>query len=83
MNTETVKMSTKGQIVIPQGIREEMKADEGTVFSIVSMEDTIILKKMKKPSKEELLRKLDDISKRMQKKLEARGFTEEDFKKID
>ncbi|VVB81041.1 Uncharacterised protein [uncultured archaeon] len=35
MEVETVKMSSKGQIVIPQDIREELHASEGTVFSVV------------------------------------------------
>ena len=34
MPAETIKMSSRGQIVIPQDIREELKASEGTIFQL-------------------------------------------------
>ena len=56
MPAETIKMSSRGQIVIPQEIREELKASEGTIFSVVSAKDAIILKKIPTPSKEDLMK---------------------------
>ena len=82
MATETVRMSSKGQIVIPQDIRKEMHADEGTLFTIMSMDNTLILKKLKKPSKEELLRELERISKEGRKHLENAGIKESDIPDI-
>lgn len=41
---ETVKLSTKGQIVIPKDIRESHHLSPGTEFSIVFMGDEIRLK---------------------------------------
>ncbi|MGD9787043.1 MAG: AbrB/MazE/SpoVT family DNA-binding domain-containing protein [Sulfuricellaceae bacterium] len=41
---ETVKLSTKGQIVIPKNIRESHHLSAGTEFSIVFMGDEIRLK---------------------------------------
>jgi len=58
METEITKMSSKGQIVIPQRIRDRMNAIEGTLFIVTDSHDTLILKKMPKPSREELLASL-------------------------
>ena len=55
-------MSSKGQIVIPQGIRLEIDASEGTIFAVVAGKDSVILKKIETPSKEELIRDLKEIA---------------------
>ena len=47
---ELTKMSSKGQIVIPQDIRNKMRLSEGSKFAVVSVKDTIILKKLEPPS---------------------------------
>jgi len=57
---ETIKMSSKGQVVIPQDIREELHMHEGTVFAVVGSKDTIVLKKIATPSKAELLKGICD-----------------------
>lgn len=80
MTLETVKMSSKGQIVIPQEMREEIHADEGTLFFVVTDKDTIILKKVATPSKEKLIKELEDIAKRATKKLKEKGITERDLR---
>ncbi len=43
---EMITMSSKGQIVVPKELREEMKIDEGTNFAIFGKDDTLILKKI-------------------------------------
>ncbi len=63
MIIETVKMSSKGQIVIPQGMREELNAGEGTIFAIAKTESTVVLKKLETPSKEQLLKELKELTK--------------------
>ena len=79
MNVETVRMSSKGQIVIPQDVREEIGTNEGTIFAVVGTKDTIILKKITTPSKEELIKDLGLFAKRAKMKLQTRGFTEKDL----
>ena len=73
MHAETIKMSSRGQIVIPQDIREELKASEGTIFSVVSAKDTIILKKLLTPSKEDLIKELGAIALDGRKRVEKLG----------
>ena len=43
---EITKISSKGQIVIPQNIRKELNIEEGSVIGIEKMKDIIILKKI-------------------------------------
>jgi len=82
MAIETVKMSSKGQIVIPQGIREEINADEGTLFAVVSGKNSVILKKIETPSKEELIGELRNIAIAGKKKLESKEIKEKDIPNI-
>lgn len=79
MGIETTKMSSKGQIVIPQDIREEIKAKEGTIFAILSSNDTIILKKIETPSKEDLIKDLKEIAKEGRRRLESKSIKERDI----
>lgn len=79
MNLETTRMSSRGQIVIPQDVREEVHAEEGTIFAVVGSKDTIVLKKISTPSKEELIKELSLMAKEGKKRLSARGIRESDL----
>ena len=79
MEVETIKMSSKGQIVIPADMREELHAGEGTVFAVVASRDTLILKKIKKPSKEKIIEELEAIAKEGKRRLEKKGLKEGDI----
>ena len=50
MTLETVKMSSKGQIVIPEEIRLSMGLHTGDQFIAVAENDVVILKKISQPS---------------------------------
>lgn len=82
MPAETIKMSSRGQIVIPQDIREEIKASEGTIFSVVSARDTIILKKVSTPSKEDLIKEIEAIALEGRKRAEKLGIKESDVPEL-
>jgi AbrB family looped-hinge helix DNA binding protein len=49
----TTRMSSKGQVVIPEAIRQEMGLEPGTQFVVVGGRDAIILKSISKPSPKE------------------------------
>jgi len=56
---ETTKMSTRGQVIIPKDIREYIKAEENTIFTVVLLDkDTILMKKMDKKRLLEEFRKI-------------------------
>ena len=46
----TTKMSSKGQVVIPEGIRQQLGLDSGTQFVVVGQKDVIILKTIAAPA---------------------------------
>jgi len=74
MEIEMTKMSSKGQVVIPQDIREHMKATEGTVFAVFGTDDTILLKKMKTPSFDNF----EELLKKTQKLIKEKGIRPKD-----
>lgn len=82
MPVETIKMSSRGQIVIPQDIREELKASEGTIFSVVSSKDAIILKKLSTPSKEDLIKEIGAIALEGRKRAEKLGIKESEVPEL-
>ena len=58
---EITKLSTKGQIVIPEEIRKDIKL--GTAFLVSKQNDLIILKKVEGLTKQEMeeMKELDKI----------------------
>jgi len=52
-NLATTKMSSKGQVVIPEGIRKRLKLKTGAQFVVVGDNDVVILKNITPPSIEE------------------------------
>ncbi len=52
-NLATTKMSSKGQVVIPEDIRKRLKLKAGSQFVVVGENDVVILKAISPPSLEE------------------------------
>ncbi len=46
----TTKMSSKGQVVIPEGIRKRLGLTTGSQFVVVGEKDTVILKTISTPT---------------------------------
>jgi len=49
----TAKMSSKGQVVIPEDIREQLHLKEGDQFVVIGQGDAVILKAITPPSMDE------------------------------
>jgi AbrB family looped-hinge helix DNA binding protein len=49
----TTKMSSKGQVVIPEDIRKRLNLSEGTQFVVTGKDDVVILKAISEPSLDE------------------------------
>lgn len=65
-NLEITSMSSRGQIVIPFGLREKLNIKEGEKFIILGEDNTIVLRKVEMPSFagfEKLLKKTRDFAK--------------------
>lgn len=76
---ELTKLSSKGQIVIPQSLREELGLEEGETFAVIARGDTIVLKKLQLPSKKELFEKIHQWGVAFAQK---RGLKEDNLQKM-
>lgn len=55
----TTKMSSKGQVVIPEEIRQQLGLGAGTQFVVVGEDDVVILKMVRAPSMKDFDRLID------------------------
>ena len=63
-NVSTTKMSSKGQVVIPENIRKQLNLKAGAQFVVVGEKDVVILKNIAPPSLDEF----DDLIAEARKK---------------
>ncbi len=52
-NIATTRMSSKGQVVIPEEIRKRLKLKTGSEFIVMGEKDVVILKAISPPAMEE------------------------------
>lgn len=75
---EITTLSERGQIVIPQGVREKMHLETGSKFAVFPIEDSIVLKKIDMPK----LEKWDDVLKSLRAEAKKKGITEKDVDRM-
>lgn len=66
-NIEVTSISSRGQVVIPQSLRDKLKIHEGEKFVVIGENNTIILRKLEMPSFkgfEKLLAKTREFAKK-------------------
>lgn len=63
-NIATTKMSSKGQVVIPEIIRKQLNLGTGAQFIVVGEKDVVILKSIAPPSLDEFGDLIADARKR-------------------
>ena len=66
----TTKLSTKGQVVIPEAIRERLGLEAGVQFVVVAEGDVVVLKVLKPPKMADFKALLDEA----QRLVERDGF---------
>ncbi len=71
-------MSTKGQVVIPNEIRNELNVSSGTKFVVITDGKNILLKPIEKPKMEEF----KDLLKQSQKIAKEAGLKKSDLPKL-
>jgi AbrB family looped-hinge helix DNA binding protein len=71
----TTKLSSKGQVVIPEAIRDRLGLEAGVQFVVVAEGDVVVLKVLKAPNISDFKALLDQA----QKSAEAAGLTAEDI----
>lgn len=75
-NISTTKMSSKGQVVIPEDIRKQLNLKAGAHFVVVGDKDVVILKSISPPSLEDF----DDLIATARKKGKEVGLKRSDIK---
>ena len=70
----TTKMSTKGQVVIPEEIRERLGLRAGTQFVVVGEDDTVVLKAIQPPA----MSKFSKLLKQAQSSAKQASLSEDD-----
>lgn len=75
---EVVNLSSKGQLVIPKNMREEMKLNQRDKFVLVNNRDTIIMKRLQE---EEIKSRMNSLMKELTKEFNKGGITKEDLRK--
>jgi len=81
MGIEITKMSSRGQVVIPQEIREVKKFKEGERFIVYDIDDSIVLKRIQNLEQVKGIKEFDDVFKLMWKTAKARKITKKDVDK--
>ena len=66
-NLATTKMSSKGQVVIPEGIRKRLGLKAGTQFVVLGDKDVVILKAISPPSMEDFDKLISEANKQARK----------------
>jgi AbrB family looped-hinge helix DNA binding protein len=75
-NVSTTKMSSKGQVVIPENIRKQLNLRAGAQFVVVGDKDVVILKNISPPSLDEF----NDLIAVARKKGKQAGLKKSDIK---
>ncbi len=81
MEIDITKMTSKGQIVIPQGIRERKHIGEGERFIDYDSDDSIVLKRVKNLESVKDIKKFESVFSSMWATAKERKVSEEDVKK--
>ena len=73
----TTKLSSKGQVVIPEEIRKRLGLEAGAQFVVVGEGDVVVLKALKAPRMSDFKALLDEA----QESAEAAGLTAQDVER--
>jgi len=76
MDFEITKIGERGQVVIPQSFRDQMRIHKGDKFMILQQGDTIILKRLQAPTKTDF----EGMLKKAHAHAQKHGLTEKDLK---
>ena len=79
MEIEMTRITSKGQVVIPQQIREKAGIVEGERFFVYNGEDSIILKRAKKLEATKNIKDFENVFKNMWKTAKVRKVTRKDI----
>ena len=70
----TTRMSSRGQVVIPEDVRNRLNLEAGAQFVVVGEDDVVILKTIKRPS----MKDFDDLVSEARRQARASGMKRSD-----
>lgn len=79
-NVMTTKLSSKGQVVLPEALRNMYGWDSGTAFTVVVYKGAIIMKPIRTPTEAELAEEFDEAFTESRHQARAAGMTPSDIK---
>ena len=74
-NIATTKMSSKGQVVIPENIRKQLNLKNGSQFVVVAKDDVVIFKSITPPAMEQF----DELVRRARSQARRSGMKKSDI----
>ena len=74
----TARMSSKGQVVIPEDIRKKLGLTTGSQFIVIGEDDLVIMKTIARPS----MRDFDTLTRRARKQARSAGMTRSDVSRV-
>ena len=74
-NVATTKMSSRGQVVIPESIREQLGLETGAKFVVIGQGDVVMLKLISPPS----IKEYDDLKRRLRRQSRDAGLKRSDI----
>ena len=72
----TTKLSSKGQVVIPEEIRKKLGLKAGSLFVVIGDKDVVILKAITSPAMDQF----DDLIREVRKKAKLAGLKKTDIR---
>jgi antitoxin PrlF len=80
MEIEITKITSKGQVVIPQNVREKIRVQEGERFFVYSSDDdSIVLKRTRNLEATDDFKEFDNVFKSMWRTAKAKKITRKDI----
>lgn len=80
-NVMTTKLSSKGQVVLPEALRNIYGWSAGTSFTVVVYNGAVIMQPIKAPSEEELAKEFDTVFAETRAQARAAGMKQADITK--
>ena len=74
----TTKMTSKGQVVIPEGIRKQLRLKAGSRFMVIGEKDVVILKEIAAPS----MREFDALIAEARRSAKRAGVKKSDVRRV-
>ena len=78
-NVMTTKMSSKGQVVLPEALRQMYGWGSGTAFTVLAYKGAVIMQPLKTPTDEEIAAEFEDAFAESRRQARDAGMTPADI----